>query len=65
MREGFSWCVCSKAFDLHLSVGILRLQEGLDLSQHETASKTKNSTESLPRNQSYSQMSQGRDRDVV
>ncbi|KAJ3641069.1 hypothetical protein Zmor_027592 [Zophobas morio] len=50
--------VLHKAFDLHLSVGILRLQEGLDLSQHETASKTKNSTESLPRNQSYSQMSQ-------
>jgi hypothetical protein len=45
-----------------MSVGILRLQEGLDFSQHyadDAASKIKNSTESLPRNQSYSQMSQG------
>jgi solute carrier family 12 sodium/potassium/chloride transporter 2 len=54
--------VLHKAFDLHMSVGILRLQEGLDFSQHyadDAASKIKNSTESLPRNQSYSQMSQG------
>ncbi|RZC38431.1 bumetanide-sensitive sodium-(potassium)-chloride cotransporter, partial [Asbolus verrucosus] len=53
--------VLHKAFDLHLSVGILRLQEGLDFSQHyadDAASKIKNSTESIPRNQSYSQMSQ-------
>lgn len=37
----------------------MRLQEGFDFSQHEDpTSKIKNSTESLPRNQSYSHMSQ-------
>lgn len=63
----------SKALDMHLSVGILRLQNGLDYSnlmldedgqvneQSILATRTRNnSTESLPRNQSYTQMSQGR-----
>ncbi|EFA05305.2 bumetanide-sensitive sodium-(potassium)-chloride cotransporter [Tribolium castaneum] len=53
------FCVLHKALDLHLSVGILRLQEGFDFSHHYADDpKIKNSTESLPRNQSYSHMSQ-------
>lgn len=48
------------AFDLHLGVGILRFQQGFDMnsSLNETDQKTKNSSEFLPRNQSYSQISQ-------
>lgn len=60
---------------MHLAVGILRLQNGLDYSNvihqmdedgqiHEQSllqTRTRNnSTESLPRNQSYTQMSQGK-----
>jgi hypothetical protein len=59
---------------MHLAVAILRVQEGLDYSKvvasndevmNGKAEKGKlpiphsNSTESLPRNQSFSQMSQG------
>lgn len=59
---------------MHLAVGILRLQNGLDYShiinmdedgqinEQSMANNTRtrnNSTESLPRNQSYTQMSQG------
>lgn len=64
----------SKALDMHLAVGILRLQNGLDCShiihvdedgqinEQSILNNTRtrnNSTESLPRNQSYTQMSQG------
>lgn len=67
--------VYSKALDMHLAVAILRLQEGLDYSKvvassngtnmngptEKNALRTRqNSTESLPRNQSFSQMSQGK-----
>lgn len=51
--------VLHKAFDLHLGVGILRLQRGLDVSQViDEEGNAKNSTDSLPRNRSYSQISQ-------
>jgi hypothetical protein len=60
---------------MHLAVAILRLQEGIDYSKvvassngtningptEKNAVRTRqNSTESLPRNQSFSQMSQGK-----
>lgn len=60
---------------MHLAVGILRLQNGLDYShiiqldedgqinEQSMLNSTRtrnNSTESLPRNQSYTQMSQGK-----
>lgn len=55
------------AFDLHMGVGILRLQQGLDSSKNvkledelQTSRNQYTSIESLPRNQSYSQMSQGK-----
>jgi hypothetical protein len=66
--------ICSKALDMHLGVAILRLQEGLDYSKVVASNDEvmngkadkgvlpiphSNSTESLPRNQSFSQMSQG------
>lgn len=66
--------VFSKALDMHLAVGILRLQNGLDYSHIITVDEDgqineqsnilhtrtrNNSTDSLPRNQSYTQMSQG------
>lgn len=51
-----------------MGVGILRLQQGLDCSKNtkledelQTGQIKYNSIESLPRNQSYSQMSQGND----
>lgn len=66
--------VFSKALDLHVSVTVLRVEHGLDFSKKVTfdddeldacniiadTNKSKTSSdESLPRNQSLSQMSQG------
>ncbi|KAF2897247.1 hypothetical protein ILUMI_08928, partial [Ignelater luminosus] len=77
MGHKSDWQTCSKeelneyfevlhlALDLHMGVGILRLQQGLDCSKNtkledelQTGQIKYNSIESLPRNQSYSQMSQ-------
>ncbi|CAH0552698.1 unnamed protein product [Brassicogethes aeneus] len=53
--------VLHNAFDLHMAVGILRLQQGLEASTLlEEESKNK-STDFLPRNRSYSQISQASD----
>lgn len=67
--------VYSKALDLYMAVAILRVKDGLDYSKvlsDETEilngmdmgntsilNTRQNSRESIPRNQSYSQMSQG------
>lgn len=65
----------SKSLDLHISVTVLRVEQGLDFSKKVTfdddddtdwniiaeATKSKSSSDdSLPRNQSLSQMSQGK-----
>ncbi|XP_030752173.1 bumetanide-sensitive sodium-(potassium)-chloride cotransporter [Sitophilus oryzae] len=52
--------ILHNAFDLHLGVGILRLQPGLDVNEsfNETEQKEKNSPDYLRRNQSYSQISE-------
>ncbi|XP_045467034.1 bumetanide-sensitive sodium-(potassium)-chloride cotransporter isoform X2 [Harmonia axyridis] len=49
--------VLHTAFDLHYGVGILRLQQGLEISRN-VSDETNQSTESLSRNRSYSQLSQ-------
>ncbi|XP_076252109.1 sodium chloride cotransporter 69 isoform X2 [Rhynchophorus ferrugineus] len=53
--------ILHNAFDLHLAVGILRLQTGLDIndSLNENDQKDKNSVSYLSRNRSYSQISEG------
>ncbi|KAG5893046.1 hypothetical protein JTB14_014826 [Gonioctena quinquepunctata] len=50
------------AFDLHMGAGIVRIPQGFDCSvvaDEETKSTSRNSPRYLPRNRSYSQMSQG------
>ncbi|XP_017777968.1 PREDICTED: solute carrier family 12 member 2 [Nicrophorus vespilloides] len=49
--------VLHNALDLHMGVGILRLQTGLDFSQQ--MEDEQNNGSSIPRNQSYSHLSQG------
>lgn len=53
----------SNAFDLHLGVGILRVQQGLDMTlvkEDEEAKGSRNSPDYTRRKHSLSQMSQGR-----
>lgn len=64
-HHNFVCIICSTALDLHLGLGILRLQEGLDLKENanveQNGKATTGSTESLMhRNMSYSQMSHGK-----
>ncbi|XP_019869994.2 bumetanide-sensitive sodium-(potassium)-chloride cotransporter [Aethina tumida] len=51
--------VLHNAFDLHLGVGILRLQQGFETTIN--VMEESKSTEFLPRNKSYSQMSEASD----
>ncbi|KAK9884761.1 hypothetical protein WA026_007609 [Henosepilachna vigintioctopunctata] len=50
--------VLHAAFDLHFGVGILRLQQGLNVTKNIPEDRKHKSSESLVRNQSYSQLSQ-------
>lgn len=55
----------SNAFDLHMGVGIIRIQHGFDASLFSEDDTRNNCAETpepqLRRNRSYSQMSQGKD----
>lgn len=56
---------CSTALDLHLGLGILRLQEGLDLKENTNVdqngkAKTTSNESLVHRKMSYSQISHGK-----
>ena len=50
----------SKALDMHIAVALLRISEGLDCSTVVgDAEEQKKNTQTIPGNQSFSQLSQG------
>lgn len=48
----------SKALDMHIAVALLRISEGLDCSIGDAEEQKKN-IQTIPGNQSFSQLSQG------